>query len=272
MTNTELREKISLILDSVAESEKLEKIYSQISQSLGLGKSSKPISNTIAPVSEYKLAKIAYESFLNALRLHFDSQLLFNNNSFPSAFQLSVLSLEEFSKSDWVDHYNFYRSRNDGIPKNNIEEYLKSEQSWLKLLYTHSNKQEWFVVRTLWLFNVSPKFAALVSSGELDLRKQKSTYVGLERTKKSINTRSRISTPFQVTERDAKQMISIVNDYLKYLCKGAIEESLCFDIIEIKDLFNEEMEKDLKKWKYSSGIFSRKWNKVWQAKKSNPRE
>ena len=56
-------------------------------------------------LSIYKFKKIATESFKNGLRLHFDSILLYNNKSFPSAFQLSVLALEEFSKSYWVEHY-----------------------------------------------------------------------------------------------------------------------------------------------------------------------
>jgi AbiV family abortive infection protein len=67
-------------------------------------------------LSSYKLTKIALESFKNALRLHFDAILLFRNNSYPSSYQLSVLSLEEFSKSHWVEHYYWSNLVNESIP------------------------------------------------------------------------------------------------------------------------------------------------------------
>lgn len=50
-------------------------------------------------LSKYKFRKIAEESLKNALRLHTDSTLLFYHGSFPSAFQLSVLALEELAKA-----------------------------------------------------------------------------------------------------------------------------------------------------------------------------
>ena len=82
-------------------------------------------------VSQYKLVRIAIESLRNSLRLHFDSILLFNNGSFPSAYQLSVLSLEEFAKAKWVEHYVWTSLVNGGYPD------VKFEQDWLQLLYRH---------------------------------------------------------------------------------------------------------------------------------------
>ena len=58
-------------------------------------------------LSKYKFKKIAEESLRNALRLHEDSILLYKNSSYPSSFQLSVLSLEEFAKAKWVDYYYY---------------------------------------------------------------------------------------------------------------------------------------------------------------------
>ncbi len=56
-------------------------------------------------ITKYKLNKLATESLRNVLRLHFDSVLLYENESYPSAFQLSVLAIEELSKANWIDHY-----------------------------------------------------------------------------------------------------------------------------------------------------------------------
>lgn len=67
-------------------------------------------------ISKYKLNKIATEALRNAIRLHFDAILLYENGSFPSALQLSILSLEELSKADWVNHYIWTSETNEGYP------------------------------------------------------------------------------------------------------------------------------------------------------------
>jgi len=67
-------------------------------------------------VSKYKLSRIAGESIKNSLRLHFDSILLFENGSYPTAFQLSVLALEEFAKATWIEHYVWSSEPNDAYP------------------------------------------------------------------------------------------------------------------------------------------------------------
>lgn len=51
-------------------------------------------------LSKYKFKKLAEESLRNALRLHYDAMLLFSHASYPSAYHLSVLSLEELSKAE----------------------------------------------------------------------------------------------------------------------------------------------------------------------------
>lgn len=42
-------------------------------------------------ISKYKLNKIATESLRNTIRLHFESVLLYEHGSYPSALQLSVM-------------------------------------------------------------------------------------------------------------------------------------------------------------------------------------
>ena len=101
-------------------------------------------------ISKYKLNKIANESLRNAIRLHFDAILLYGNASYPSAFQLSVLSIEELSKANWIDHYIWTSETNEGYPD------AKSEHEWFKLLYLHPEKQWNFVARETSDF--SPKF------------------------------------------------------------------------------------------------------------------
>lgn len=130
-------------------------------------------------LSLYKFRKIATESYKNGLRLHFDSILLYKNKSFPSAFQLSVLALEELSKSFWVEHYYYSSITNDNFPDK------KFEQEWLNLLYFHPKKQKaffgWGMSR-----DYSSKFIKMIENGELEIKKQKATYVGLKKIKKLL--------------------------------------------------------------------------------------
>lgn len=198
-------------------------------------------------LSAYKFKKLATESFRNGLRLHFDSILLFENKSYPSSFQLSVLALEEFSKSYWVEHYYYSSITNDGFP---VKEF---EQKWLNLLYFHPKKQKaffgWGVSR-----DYSPKFIESIENGELELKKQKATYVGLNKDGKHVDINSRISLPSQIKEKDAKQMISLLNDYLKDMCDMKSFYECHSDILEKDELLTDELNLKLSKWKYKSGL------------------
>lgn len=198
-------------------------------------------------LSKYKFKKLATESFRNGLRLHFDSILLFKNQSYPSAFQLSVLALEEFSKSYWVEHYYYSSITNDGFPDKDFE------QKWLNLLYFHPRKQKaffgWGVSR-----NYSSKFIESIEKGELELKKQKATYVGLSKQRKAVNVNSRISIPTQIKDKDAKQMISLLNDYLKDMCDMKEFHEVHCDIMEKDELLTNELKGKIEKWKFKSGL------------------
>lgn len=209
-------------------------------------------------ISIYKLKKISIESFINGLRLHFDSIFLFNNNSYPASFQLSVLAMEEFSKSDWVEHY-YWSSITNGFPD------VDFEQEWLQLLYLHPKKQITFIWRTMHQ-EYSPKFVKLVEDKQLELKKQRATYVGLDKVKGIIDVNSRISLPSRIKEVDTKKMISMINDYVKDICKRKYSQGFYFDIEEKDKIINRKLEKRLLNWKFKSGIKSIRWYKEWRKK------
>lgn len=198
-------------------------------------------------LSIYKFKKIATESFRNGLRLHFDSILLFNNESYPSSYQLSVLALEEFSKSQWVEHYYYSSITNNGFPDKEFE------QKWLNLLYFHPRKQRaffgWGISR-----EYNEKFIESIENGEMEMKKQKATYVGLEKNRKKINVNSRVSLPSQIKSKDAKQMISLLNDYLIDSCDKKSFYEVHFDIEEKDELLNVELYEKLNEWKHKSRI------------------
>lgn len=153
-------------------------------------------------LSRYKFKRLAVESLRNSLRLLSDSILLHVHGSFPSAYQLAVLALEELSKARWISHYYYSSVTNDGFPDE------KFEQDWLQMLYSHTQKQWAFVAHDL--FEYSPRLVRFIKAKELDLAKQRATYVGLRRVGKRVDVAGRISTPEVFKEANSKQFITLL--------------------------------------------------------------
>jgi AbiV family abortive infection protein len=197
----------------------------------------------------YKYKRLATESLKNALRLHADSIFLYRSGSFPSAFQLAVLALEEFSKAKWVEHYYFSSKSNEGFPD------VEFEQQWLSLLYSHPKKQYHFVARDL--FDFSPKLVRFIQSKKLEEKKQQAVYVGLERNGKRVDTTSRISTPARIKEADAKQIISLVNQEFVDIFTTIEQSETYFSIPEMDTLIYPDLSNFLFAWPHRSGLKSR---------------
>jgi AbiV family abortive infection protein len=206
-------------------------------------------------LSEYKFKKIASAALKNSIRLHKDSIILYKSSSYPSAFQLSVLAMEELAKAKWVEHYYTSSIYNDGFPDE------KFEQEWLNLLYFHPEKQFAFVGREV--TDYSPKFVEAIKSKELELKKQQATYVGLSRQKRKVDVDGRISIPEkQISQNSAKQMISLINNELMQIHNVCVQSDGYFDIWEMNLIINENEHPIIFRWPYKTGLKSRKWNKV----------
>lgn len=218
-------------------------------------------------LSKYKYKKIAEESLRNALRLHEDSILLYKHGSYPSAFQLSVLSLEEFAKAKWVDHCYDSEITNNGFPKKDdprYDEYVKFEQQWLKLLFLHPEKQFAFIGREI--TDYSPNFVSKIQDKKLELQKQQAIYVGLERSKGKVDTSSRVSIPTKkIKQETAKQMISLLNHEFVQVHDLIVKNDVYWCIWEMNEIINETDHPILFRWPYKTGLKSRKWNKVHHA-------
>jgi AbiV family abortive infection protein len=127
-------------------------------------------------ISLNKLDKMAGLSFENGLRLHFDSILLFENKSYPSAYFLSVLAIEEIGKAFLIEDF-LWLSLCDGRMEKEWEEKL------LERIYFHTAKQSSFAQN----FDspiATNRFFKSLYKGELEILKQNSVYVGLVRNKK----------------------------------------------------------------------------------------
>lgn len=156
-------------------------------------------------ISNKKLARIGELSFKNAIRLHKDSILLYKKGSFASAYFLSVLAMEELGRVHMIEKTSLNPL---------VEEW---EQPFLKMLYDHSMKQGYFYTHSYFYswFDGSAKHKAFIESigkGGLERTKQESVYVGLPRSKKTVDTKGRLSNPLKVTEKKASDQITIISD------------------------------------------------------------
>lgn len=212
-------------------------------------------------LSKYKFKKLAEESLRNGIRLHFDAILLFSHESYASALQLSIISMEEIAKAKWIEHYYFTSVTNEGFPEKEFEE------KWLNLLYFHPRKQFGFLSRDL--LRYSPKFVEFVETKKLEELKQSATYVGLKKIKGKPDVNSRISVPEKTKKSDAKKIISIINDELKEICEIKNEHEYYFWIDEMDYWIHDDLLDLLSIWNHKSGIRSKKWEKVWQEKFKN---
>jgi AbiV family abortive infection protein len=188
-----------------------------------------------------KVDKMAGLSFENGLRLHFDSILLFENKSFPSAYFLSVLAIEEIGKAFLVEDF-LWHSLCDGRMEKEWEE------KFLECIYCHTAKQSSFA-HTFDSPIATGRFFKLLYKGELEILKQNSVYVGLARNKKKVNLKSRINNPLKIDQTKAQKQITNVNDCLLEFTSGVIEQVYSVDSSCIENLLNKRLLSKLKgKW------------------------
>lgn len=162
-------------------------------------------------LSARKYKRLAVEALRNSLRLFKDAQTLFATASWPTAFQLTVLAIEEFAKARWVDHVYYSSITNTGLPSEQLE------QETLRPLYLHQPKQEWYLRDGY--FDFSPKLHREVKSGLLDRRKQEATYVSLPKRGKRVDVNARVSVPDRIKEAETKQLMSLFAKELREVYK-----------------------------------------------------
>lgn len=149
-----------------------------------------------------KMDRLGVLSFENALRLHEDSIVLFKRQRFPSAYALSVLSLEEIGKYFIIEDF-VWHSRIDGrYPP-------EWEQNIVCLAYNHRHKQNRFAHHV-----DLPMFAKRaikdIYDGKVEKKKQDAIYVGLPRRGKHVDLKAKIINPSRLSERQARNQITLL--------------------------------------------------------------
>ena len=185
-----------------------------------------------------KLSNMAILAFKNGLRLHFDSMILLDNKSYPSATMLSVLAMEEFGKYFSLSTYVFYTRVNDTRDE-------KDEKEFLFMLYNHPFKQMACFGRDG--FEPSVKLMKKVESRYFENLKQRSLYVGFDREKKEILFDKRVNNPDRIDDKTAIKQITFLNELLIGMVNEKLIGIIELDEDEINDLLNEDLLKRLKR-------------------------
>jgi AbiV family abortive infection protein len=189
-----------------------------------------------------KISKVVELAFENALRLHFDSILLFENESYPSAYFLSILALEELGKVTLLDYF-VWHSRISGRRSS------KDEQDYIDSIFRHQLKQKVFANQAEYF--VPKNMLDNFRSGNIEIMKQNAVYVGLERKNREANLKGKVITPYNVSMKKARQQITVVNDFLIDLTLGTIKEIYKIDTEGVEMMLNEELLSELtEQWKF----------------------
>lgn len=201
-------------------------------------------------LSRYKWKRLGNEALINALRLLRDATILYNAGSYPSAYQLAVLSLEELSKACWVEHYYYSSLTNTGFPD------VDFEQEFLKLLYLHNKKQMAFIAPNE--FEYPLKLVDFVNSGGLERRKQQAVYVGFDRDRKTVHVTSRISVPIEtISQTEAKRLLSWINSEFLFMMDRLEESQVYFGLPGMDEILRSPEAEAARKWPHRSRTRSR---------------
>ncbi len=189
---------------------------------------------------------------------------LYEISSYPSAFQLAVLSMEEYAKARWVDHIYEESMTNTGLPCEELEQHL------LNLMYSHTEKHGAFLGREY--FEFSPNLLRAAKEGHLERKKQAATYVGLPKTRKRVNVNARVSLPSSIKQADAKQMISVVAREIKDVYKLIGRNDHYFGLESLNDVVTSHEAMFVFAWRHKSGLKSPRFRPLHGLKPTKARK
>jgi len=201
-----------------------------------------------------KIDRMSGLAFENCIRLHLDSITLYNSKSFPSAYFLSILALEEFGKVVMLEDF-LWHSRIDGrfnsIEDKELEKKIgpNFESAYLGNIYNHIFKQyrviDWADCR----FKPKNVITKQILNKRLQDLKNDSIYVGFKKTNNKFDIYGRLTNPLKVGEEKAKKQITYISDCLLWLILGAIKETHILETNCFEKIINQKLYNKLnKKW------------------------
>jgi len=191
-----------------------------------------------------KIDRMAGLTFRNVIRLHEDSILLYNSESYSSAFFLSVLSLEELGKYYMLDHFLFH-SRVDGRMGEDWD------RIWIDDIFNHKRKQMTFAATNR--YALSTEFINIIYGGGLEIEKQNAIYVGLPKVNRKMDLTGRIINPLKMSKAKVMKQITLLNDRILEQCLNVVKEIDCLDSYYAEEIINIELVNKIESvWSYKS--------------------
>ena len=128
------------------------------------------------PIRYATTIRLEQAVYANAARLFLDACTLYRATSFPSAYALGILALEELGKVEMMDHVCFEAVGNEGsfLLKSDWMDHLFSR----RMFYSHINKQAWGSLRRRANGRLRVVEGLIGKQNTLERHKQDSLYVG----------------------------------------------------------------------------------------------
>ena len=197
---------------------------------------------------------MAGDALDNALRLHFDSIILYEAGSHASAYQLSLLCSEELGKALLLQEYCWqYYANNWREDKELTESYLKN------IFSNHLRKQKYFAYMANDFINKNPlltKKSSIIYSlanGLGEAEKQRSTYVGLIKKGKKIDLKAKTTIPRTFAKpMKAMKQITLNNDFIAVYTSGFIRAVFGVDVYSMAVQMDKVLlERLTNSWKFT---------------------
>ncbi|MBU2445479.1 MAG: AbiV family abortive infection protein [Bacteroidetes bacterium] len=208
-------------------------------------------------------------TFQNCLRLHLDSIVMFNNKSFPSAYYLSIISLEELGKIFILADFLFNSRVNGRFNEYKDPELLKifgdnfEEGYFRQTVYNHHRKQYNFVRTFDSDYKPTNKYYKDLLNGLIEQKKQNSLYVGLKRNKSKIDMNSRIINPNKISVSSVFKQIELMHKSILELIICVGKEFWTTDSDNLDEYLNEQMYYDIKpRWEIKKKSFIKRLEKL----------
>ena len=207
-----------------------------------------------------KIDRMAGLTLRNCLRLHFDSILLFKQKSYPSAYFLSILALEELGKMEMLQDF-VWHSRVDGRYDEDLE--LK----YLERIYSHNIKQRIAVRYIDFSYKPIKRISKQILNGHLEILKQNSVYVGFTKKGKEVSLRGKLINPLKISLIKARKQITYLNDYLSEIILGTIKQTHILDCDSFYEIISMRLYNKLKNaWSSTSPMAKKMISQINKAR------
>ncbi len=145
--------------------------------------------------------------------------------------------MEELGKAYWADHFVFYSK--------DVRGDNEFETLFINTIHSdHKAKQLWFLRQ---MAKVDDRFYQFVNSRQLDILKQDSIYVGLQKPGQGLpRTKGKLNNPRNFKTEKAKRQIKMLHDFLIDETLGIKEGRIDFGFGQFNEILDVRLLRKLK--------------------------